>query len=142
MNQGIYEELVTQLVSQKMKELDREQFFINTASIDKEEASALLSQHLSRTIKNALNLVRSENKLETQIEIANKLIRVLNDELEKEDFSKDLIAIEGEVLKAVFSKVDAHFSNFDIRLKEITPYTRLTHSELFTGGNGGLSLET
>jgi HKD family nuclease len=27
-------------------------------------------------------------------------------------------------------------------LKEITPYTRLTHSELFTGGNIGLSLES
>ena len=38
--------------------------------------------------------------------------------------------------------MDAHFSDFDLRLKEITPYTRLTHSELFTGGNGGLSLES
>ena len=52
MNQGIYEELVTQLVSQKIGELDKEKFFINTSLIDKEEASALLSQHLSRTIKN------------------------------------------------------------------------------------------
>lgn len=30
----------------------------------------------------------------------------------------------------------------DLRLKEITPYTRLNHSELFTGGNTGLSLES
>ena len=53
-----------------------------------------------------------------------------------------MIAIEGEILKAVFSKVDAHFSDINLHLKEITPYTRLTHSELFTGGNVGLSLES
>jgi HKD family nuclease len=53
-----------------------------------------------------------------------------------------LINVEGKVLKAVFSKVDAHFSDLDLRLKEITPYTRLSHSELFTGGNSGLSLES
>ena len=142
MNQGIYEELVTQLVSQKISELNKDAFYINKVAIDKAEASALLSQHLSRTIKHALNVVKGENKLETQIAIANKLIRVLNDEIEKEDFNDDLIAVEGEILKAVFSTVDAHFSDFDLRLKEITPYTRLTHSELFTGGNVGLSLES
>jgi hypothetical protein len=53
-----------------------------------------------------------------------------------------LIEVQGEILKAVFSKIDAHFSDFDLHLKEITPYTRLTHSELFTGGNVGLSLES
>jgi superfamily II DNA or RNA helicase len=50
--------------------------------------------------------------------------------------------LKGEILNAVFSKVDAHFSDFNLHLKEITPYTRLSHSELFTGGNGGLSLES
>lgn len=53
-----------------------------------------------------------------------------------------MIEVQGEILKAVFSKIDTHFSDFDLHLKEITPYTRLTHSELFTGGNVGLSLES
>jgi HKD family nuclease len=56
--------------------------------------------------------------------------------------SNDLVELEGEILKAVFTRADAHFSDFDLHLKEITPYTRLTHSELFTGGNVGLSLES
>lgn len=142
MNQGIYEELVTQLVSQKINELDNDQYYINKVTIDKEEASSLLSQHLSRTIKHALDYVRGENQLETQIEIANKIILFLKEELKKEEFKDDLIEIEGEILKAVFTKIDAHFSNFDLHLKEITPYTRLSHSELFTGGNVGLSLQS
>src|SRR5690606_14371151 len=58
------------------------------------------------------------------------------------NFDDDLIDVEGKILKAVFSKIDAHFSDFELHLKEITPYTRLTHSELFTGGNVGLSLES
>lgn len=142
MREGIYEELVTQLVAQKIREIDRDRFYIKTSVLDKEEAATLLARHLSLTIKNALSYVRGDKPLERQIEIANKIILVLRDELKKEEFDRDLVAVEGEVLKAVFSRVDAYFSDFDLRLKEITPYTRLTHSELFTGGNVGLSLES
>jgi HKD family nuclease len=142
MIEGIYEELVTQLVSQKLEDIDKEVFFVNKSVLDKEEASSILAKHLSQTIKNALNYVKGENQIERQIDIANKIILFLKDELKKEEFNNDLIIIEGEILKAVFSKIDAHFSDFNLHLKEITPYTRLTHSELFTGGNVGLSLES
>lgn len=142
MNQGIYEELVTQLVAQKINGLENGAYYINKAPIDKEEASSILSQHLSRTIKHALEYIKGENQVEYQIEIANKIILFLKEELKKEEFLDDLIKVEGELLKAVFTRVDAHFSDIDLHLKEITPYTRLTHSELFTGGNAGLSLES
>lgn len=142
MNQGIYEELVTQLVSEKINELDRDKFFLKKSEIDKEEASDVLSKHLSKTLKHAFQLVKGANKIDKQIEIANKIIRLLKEELNKQEFDDDLVSVEGEILKAVFSKADAHFSDLDLHLKEITPYTRLTQSELFTGGNGGLSLES
>ncbi|MCB4806837.1 DUF3427 domain-containing protein [Tamlana sp. 62-3] len=77
-----------------------------------------------------------------QIEIANKILKLLKDEINKQDFDCDLIDAEGKILKAVFSKLDSSYTDLDLRLKEITPYTRLTHSELFTGGNSGLSLES
>jgi superfamily II DNA or RNA helicase len=142
MNQGIYEELVTQLVTRKLVALDKNSFFIKETIIDKEEAASILSLHLSSSFKHAFTLIKGENQLEQQIEIANKIIKFLKDELKKEEFEDDLISVEGKVLKAVFTKVDAHFSDLDLHLKEITPYTRLTHSELFTGGNAGLSLES
>ena len=140
MNQGIYEELITQLVSEKLNELDKDKFFLKKTSIDKEEASNVLSKHLAKTLKHAFQLIKG--KAELQIEIANKIIKLLKDELNKQEFNDDLVSVEGEILKAVFSKTDAHFSDLDLRLKEITPYTRLTQSELFTGGNVGLSLES
>lgn len=145
MNQGIYEELITQLVSIKINELNKESYYINKSKIDKEEASVIISRHLSGTIKVALDLLKlkGDHQIEHQIEIANKIIHFLKTELNNNDFDGDLIESEGSILKAVFNKVDAHFSSLDLHLKEITPYTRLTHSELFTGGsNTGLSLES
>ena len=143
MNEGIYEELVTQLVSNKINELNKDLYYINKTRIDKEEASIIISRHLSKTIKVALDVVKGEYQIEHQIKIANKIIQFLKVELRDNDFDKDLIESEGEILKAVFTKIDAHFSDLELHLKEITPYTRLTHSELFTGGsNTGLSLES
>ncbi|WNH14299.1 DUF3427 domain-containing protein [Thalassobellus suaedae] len=141
MNQGIYEQLVTQLVSEKLKELDKDEFFLKKNLIHKEEASNVLSNHLSKTLKQAFDIL-GKNKVEQQILIANKIIKLLKVEIGKQDFNDDLVNIEGEILKAVFSKTDAHFSNLDLHLKEITPYSTLTQSELFTGGNVGLSLES
>src|SRR5690606_6510417 len=142
MTEGIYEKLVTQLVKSKLEDLDKEHFYIETAEIDKAEAADILSKHLSQTIKNALQQIKGDNPIEVQLEVANKIIQFLKVQLNWENFDDDLIDVEGKILKAVFSKIDAHFSDFELHLKEITPYTRLTHSELFTGGNVGLSLES
>lgn len=142
MNQGIYEELVTKLINYKLNELDKNTFQIKKTPIDKAEASQILSLHISKTIKQAFNLIKGENVLENQIDIANKIILFLKEELKKEEFEDDLIETEGKILKAVFTKVDSHFTDLDLHLKEITPYTRLTYSELFTGGNSGTTLES
>ncbi len=139
---GIYEDLITQLISKKLSELDNEKYYINKSIVDKEEAANILSRHLSSKIKLALNTLKGDDQVDRQIEIANKIIHFLGQEIKDEDFNDDLIAKEGEILKAVFTKIDAHFSDLKSYLKEITPYTRLTHSELFTGGNTGLSLES
>lgn len=142
MNQGLYEELVTKLITFKLNELDKKTFQVKTTAIDKAEAAQLLSQHIGKTIRHALTLIKGDDVLENQIAIANKIILFLKDELKKEEFEDDLIETEGKILKAVFTKIDAHFTDLDLHLKEITPYTRLIHSELFTGGNSGTTLES
>jgi superfamily II DNA or RNA helicase len=139
---GIYEEIVTKLVKSKIEQLDPDKFYIKEVPIDKAEASELLTLRISQTIKYALNTLKGDNILEQQIEVANKIIYFLRDEIKSEEFTQDIIVTEGKILKAVFEKVDAHFSNLDLHLKEITPYTRLSHSELFTGGNSDTTLES
>jgi superfamily II DNA or RNA helicase len=142
MNQGLYEELVTKLINFKINELEKDTFQVKKIPIDKAEAAQILSQHIGKTIRHAFTLIKGEDIIETQIEIANKIILFLKEELKKEEFEDDLIETEGKILKAVFTKVDAHFNDLDLHLKEITPYTRLIHSELFTGGNSEITLES
>ena len=140
--QAIYEQLVTKLVATKLQSLDRTNFYIKENLIDKAEAAKILSSYLSEIIQLALNSITGDDSLEKQIKVANKVIKLLRDELEEEDFNENLIDVEARILAAVFSKIDAKFSDFDRFLKEITPYTRLSHSELFTGNNAGISLES
>lgn len=142
MNEGIYEELITQLVSNKINELDKETYYINTTKIDKQEAAMILSRHIGQVIQKAFLNIKSDNPIQTQIDIANKIILFLKEELKSENISEDLVQVEGEILRAVFGKIDAHFKDINLHLKEITPYTRLNQSELFTGGNLSISLES
>ena len=140
--QGLYEQLLTKLVASKLESLDKTEFYIKENRIDKSEAAKVLSTYLSQIIKLALDSISGENSIDRQIEIANKLIRLLRDELEQGDFDENLIDVEAKILAAVFAKLDAKFTDFDRYLSEVTPYTRLSHIELFTGNNAGISLES
>ncbi|MDO8727620.1 MAG: hypothetical protein Q7J35_16260 [Candidatus Methanoperedens sp.] len=122
--------------------LFRQSLFVNYSIIDKSEAAKLLSQYLGEVINRALSFIADENSIEQQIEISNKIIRLLRDELEDIDFEDDLIAVNGKILNAIFSKLDSNELINEDYLKKITPFTRLTQSELFTGSNIGISLES
>ncbi|MBP7400281.1 MAG: DUF3427 domain-containing protein [Chitinophagales bacterium] len=140
--QGLYEQLINKLISSKLNDLDRNAFYIKETSIDKNEAARILSQYLGDIIRLALNSISGDDSLEKQIALSNKIIFLLRTELKDEEFEDDLITTEAKILSAIFSKIDARFSEFDKHLKEITPYTRLSQSELFTGNNAGISLES
>jgi len=142
MEEGIYEELITKFVRTKIDTINNDVFYIKEVPVDKDEASLILSKHLFNSIKQALNLIKNSDKNIRKVSVVNKIIRLLRDELENVNFENDLIENEGSILKAVFSKADDYYSDMDLRLSEITPYTRLTHSELFTGSNKGISLES
>ncbi|POY34721.1 DUF3427 domain-containing protein [Solitalea longa] len=139
---GIYEQLINKILWKKIESLSRDEFYISETKIDKEEAARYLSVYLSESIRFALNSYTGDDKVEKQVELCNKVIQLLRTELNNIDFENDLLHTEGKVLQAVFSKVDASFSDFELFLKQITPYSRLSQSELFTGSNVGLSLES
>ncbi len=142
MQLGLYEQLINKLVFTKISQLNKDQFFIKESNIDKAEAAKILGQYLGNVIRYALSLVTGDDSVEKQIDLSNKIIHLLKEELAHQDFEDDLIAVEAKILSAVFSKIDAGFSDLDKHLKHITPYSRLSHSELFTGSNSGISLES
>ncbi|MCB9235145.1 MAG: DUF3427 domain-containing protein [Bacteroidia bacterium] len=142
MKQGLYELLINKLITEKLDDLDRNQYFIKQSPIDKNEASLVLTRYLSEVIGSALGKYSGDDRLNNQIELSNKIIRLLKEDLKSNDFEGDLITTQANILNAIFSKVDAPFSDFEKHLKEITPYTRLSQSELFTGSNAQISLES
>lgn len=142
MQLGLYEQLINKLVFTQINQLNKEHFFIKESNIDKAEAAKILGKYLGNVIRYALSLVTGDESVERQIDLANKIIHLLKDELAHQDFEDDLINVEAKILSAVFLKIDTGFSDFEKHLKHITPYSRLSHSELFTGSNSGISLES
>ena len=142
MQLGLYEQLINKIIDAKLNSLDSEKFYIYKTQIDKTEASRILSRYLSSIINIALQQLKGEDSIEKQITLSNKIIKLISKEINDDIIQEDLIETEAKLLSAVFSKIDTGISDFKKHIKEITPYTRLTHSELFTGNNAGISLES
>lgn len=141
MQQGIYESLISKLVQSKLDELDREVFYVDQKPIDKTEAKDVLSQYFSMILKKALSYFTGEEALVKQITLINKLIFLIKEELDEEDFEKDFLALNTNFLTAIFSKLDLEASDFQLFIKRITPESRLIFSSLITGGGGPKKLQ-
>jgi len=142
LQEGIYEQLITKIVNNKLQQLEENTFFVSSVALDKSEASRYLSQYLSETINFALNTIKGDGDILKKIDISNQIVQVLIRELPELTLSDNLIDNEGKLLQAVFNKIDFPYPNLADRIKQIMPYTRLTQSELFTGSNSGISLES
>ena len=145
MNLGIYESLITDALKERLDVIDRNEFYIgDQKKLDTNEAVHFLTMHLGKAIKNALNLIKSEKKdllVSKQIEITNKILKYLTQEISSYEFKEDLVHADGLILEGVLEKLNSDYTDVKLHLKEIMPLTRLTQSELFTGGNVGLSLD-
>ena len=145
MNLGIYENLITDALKERLDVIDRNEFYIaDQKKLDVNEAIHFLTMHLGNAIKNALNLIKSEKKdllVSKQIEITNKILKYLTQEISNYEFREDLVHADGLILEGVLEKLNSDYTDVKLHLKEIMPLTRLTQSELFTGGNVGLSLD-
>lgn len=142
---GIYESLITETLQQKLNEIDREQFYVaDEKPLDTEEAVHFLSLHFNKAFQNALHLIKAKKSdlISKQIEITNKLLEFLSKEIENYEFKDDLVYDGGKILEGILNKLNSNYTDLSLELKEIMPFTRLTQSTLFVGGNEGLSLDS
>jgi superfamily II DNA or RNA helicase len=140
--EGLYEQLISKVVSSRLKQFQKDKFYVKETPLDKEEAASVLTQYLARVVKVALSSLAGDEGIARQINLSNSLIRLIQSELGDKEFDEDLIESEGKILSGIFSKINAEFTDFEQYLRSVTPYTRLSQSELFTGGNAGISLES
>jgi superfamily II DNA or RNA helicase/HKD family nuclease len=138
---GLYEQLINRIFKERLESLNKEKFVIKSVEVDKAQAANYLAHYVSQVIFSALGSITGTDAVHKQIELANKIIRLLIKELEEIDFEEDILETEGKMLVAVFESLDAPFTDIDEHLSRVTPKTRFSQSELFTG-HAGLSLES
>ncbi|MDC8831857.1 DUF3427 domain-containing protein [Alteromonas gilva] len=138
---GIYEQLITELID---KRLDRNRFYVGERELDSSEASIWLSCFLSHILEFAIEAVpTSEDRLSQQIELANRLLIWLKDQIQESDFIDDnLLNSQGRILTALYELDNPVSADLKKYVADIFPLTGLTQSELFCGSNAGLSLES
>lgn len=107
MELGIYETLITNSLQQKLAQLNTHQYYIiDDKKLDAEEASQFLGKHLGAVIMAALNLIKSSKEgptiVEQQIDITNKILIFLSQEIEQYQFDHDLLDAQGRIFGGRF----------------------------------------
>ncbi|KNC67665.1 DEAD/DEAH box helicase [Pseudoalteromonas ardens] len=139
---GIYEQLITQVVEQQ---LDRERFYVGERQLESDEAAIWLSRFMSKLMQLAIDSIPAgeKNRLEQQILLANKFVFWLKDQLsDTHSIEENLVNTQGKILTALFDKRNPLAADLAQYSNTIFPQTGLTQSELFSGANAGLSLES
>jgi superfamily II DNA or RNA helicase len=143
MTEGIYEQLINQIVTEEINSLPVDEYFVAATPLQKKDAAFVLSQYFSRVLQKALGFVKEKDDTPLhQIELANKLIQLLATELKSQGIEKNLIDAEGKILKAVFAKLNSPYPDLSAHIQSIFPSSGLSESELFTGNKSGVSLES
>ncbi|KZZ78863.1 restriction endonuclease subunit R [Oleiphilus sp. HI0133] len=140
--QGLYEQLITNILKEKLDGCSQ-QIYSGRSSLTSEEASLYLSRHIARVLELALDsFPKDSHRVQNQVKLVNQLINWLQTNVSGEELTEALLDEKGELLNAVFLKNDPIAADLAKYAKEITPHTGLSQSELFTGANAGISLES
>lgn len=107
LNNGFYESVINKLIDDEIQKLQSKNTYIDKRNIDKEEGSSILSKYMSTVINKSLNRISGKDKLNKQIEICNKIIELLIDEQQLEDFGEFIINENAELLFAVLNNIDS-----------------------------------
>ena len=142
MMSGLYEELITQLLQDKLSECEGECYFIERQPLEAADAALYLSHFLQHILHVIFESFKVQDKISKQIELSNALIYWLRDYLDNEHLTENIIDAKGQLLKALYSTKNPVATDLKAYVNKITPITGLSQSELFTGSNVGLSLES
>ena len=128
---GLYEQVINNKLDIELAECTDK--LSTTASIDKAEASKVLSKYLTEVVEKGLdNIIDNGGDISSQVELVNKIVSVIKDETNESDFSEMSVAERAEQLLSLFDKKNSLLAlneNADI----VRPETSISQSSLFTG---------
>jgi len=140
LHNGFYESVINKLINEEILKIHGENNkYIDKKPIDKEEANTILSKYMSIVMDKSLQNISGEDKHYRQVEICNKIINLLKDELKLEDTDNFIINENAELLLAILNNNDTLLIN-DYKDKKIRPITSIANNSLFTGAQNEPSL--
>lgn len=128
---GLYEEVINKGLGE---ELDSAQHkLIKSAPIDKAEAAKILSKYITQVVERGLdNIVDNGGDIQSQIELANKIVSTIKTETRESDFDSLSVDKRAEQLLALFDKTNGIYG-INERAEIVRPVTSIAQSSLFTG---------
>lgn len=137
MKQGLYEQIINNITSKQLGELDPELYEVGKEKLDAEEARKLLSTYLAAVTRRALKVVREQSEDDeavlAQVKTCNEIMATLKDTLGEDEYNELRLDEQGEVLTYVYSKLN-HIRGLKEQ-KVLRPATPLSQSSLFTGSH-------
>ena len=128
---GLYEEVINKGLGE---ELDGSQDkLIKSAPIDKAEAAKILSKYITQVVERGLdNIVDNGGDIQSQIELANKIVSTIKTETRESDFDSLSVDKRAEQLLALLDKTNSIYG-INEKAEIVRPVTSIAQSSLFTG---------
>lgn len=131
LHDGLYEQVINNKLDIELAEhVDK---LYKAASIDKAEASKVLSKYLTEVVEKGLdNIIDNGGDIFSQVDLVNKIVSIIRDETKEDDFSGMSVAERAEQLLSLFDKKNSILA-LNEKADIIRPETSIAQSSLFTG---------
>lgn len=134
---GFYEQVINEYFAKRLAHIENR--FKETKKIDQTEASTVLSGYLKDIVAQGLESAKDTEEatgdatgLQRQIELVNKIIKLIQDETHNDELAESLVDKKGEELLTLLdSQNNIRVVNANVKLPR--PQTSLAETSLFTG---------
>ena len=140
MENGIYEQLINEEIQQQIEHLESLGNKTQKQPLDEEEAHLILSRYIGEVVRKALVFIREDKRKDRkdkkdivcQIELCNRLIQLLSENLDEAIFNAYKVPETSELLLSIYSTLNSAYA-INEKLVPVRPATSIANSSLFTG---------
>ena len=130
LHDGIYEQVISRELDSELASTDK---LSQTAPIDSEEASKILSKYVAEIVEKGLENVKDNGgDLSSQVELVNRIVSTITSETHEPEFDSQSVAQRAEQLLALMDKQN-NILAVNEKAEIVRPETSIAMSSLFTG---------
>ena len=130
LHDGLYEQVISRELDSELAATDK---LSQTAPIDSEEASKILSKYVAEIVEKGLENVKDNGgDLSSQVELVNRIVSTITSETHEPEFDSQSVAQRAEQLLALMDKQN-NILAVNEKAEIVRPETSIAMSSLFTG---------